>query len=217
MEEIKYTLLTDGTSDKALINIINWLFNDLIPEMPIQSQFADLSRLPDPPRSIDLKMSKAVEHYPCDILFVHRDAEKSDKETFDLRCKEIQDNFNKTDIEDAKLVKVIPVRMTETWLLIDIEAIKLASGNRKENKNLKLPSIHQLENHSSAKSTLHSLIKQASGLKGRRFDKLNIRHAVHLVAENISDFSVLRNLTAFNTFEKEVKDVLEELGVIQDN
>jgi hypothetical protein len=217
MEEIKYTLLTDGMSDKALMNIINWLFNDLIPDMPIQSQFADLSRLPDPPRSIDLKMSKAIEHYPCDILFVHRDAEKSDNETFGLRCKEIQENFNKADANDTKLVKIIPVRMMETWLLIDVEAIKFASGNRYGTKNLRLPSIQQLENHSSAKTTLHTLIKQASGLKGRRLDKFNIRHAVHLVAENISDFSVLRNLNAFKSFETDVKDVLVKLGTIQNN
>jgi len=219
MDEIRYTLLSDGLSDKTLMNIIDWLFNDLVPNMPVQPQFADLTRLPDPPRAdrIDLRISKAIEYYPCDIIFVHRDAERTDKETYEIRRGEIQENFDKIVVDDSKLVKIIPVRMMETWLLIDIEAIKIASGNRNGKENLKLPAINQLENHSTPKETLHDLIKQASGLKGRRLDKLNVGHAIHLVAENISDYNILRRLNAFKTFEKEVKNVLMELGAIQEN
>jgi hypothetical protein len=217
MDEIRYTLLADGSSDRALTNIINWLFNDLIPYVPIQSQFADLTRLPESPQNdrMDLKILKAIEVYPCDILFVHRDSEKTDKETFDLRCKEIDENFEKAEINDIKLVKIIPVRMTETWLLIDTDAIKLASGNRYGKMNLRLPNNNQLENLAESKTTLHSLIKQASGRKGRRLDKLNVRQAVHLVAENISDFSPLRKLNAFKTFETELTKVLEGFNLNQ--
>jgi hypothetical protein len=46
MKEIRYTLITDGSSDRALISILTWLLIELGVNIPIQSAWADLARLP---------------------------------------------------------------------------------------------------------------------------------------------------------------------------
>lgn len=216
MNEIKYTFLSDGRSDKALMNIIDWLFSQLLPQVPVQKQFADFSFIPKPPPNdrLDLRILKALELYPCDIVFVHRDAESSRLDDFQSRLTQIQESYELTNQYGAisKLVKVVPIRMMEAWLLIDEYAIKMASGNRNNRMDLNLPSVTRLETIPDPKKMLDDLIKGASGLHSRRLDKLNVREAVHRVAENIDDFSRLRQLSAFNRFENELIRVLEELN-----
>lgn len=215
MNEIKYTLLSDGRSDKALMNIIDWLFSQLLPQVPVQKQFADFSFIPKPPPNdrLDLRILKALELYPCDIVFVHRDAESSRQDDYQSRLIQIQESYDRTNQFGAmsKLVKVVPVRMMEAWLLINEYAIKMASGNRNNRMDLNLPPIIRLETIPDPKKMLDDLIKGASGLHSRRLDKLNVREAVHRVAENIDDFSKLRQLSAFIRFEEDLRKVLLEL------
>jgi len=99
--------------------------------------------------------------------------------------------------------------MIETWLLINTDAIKKAAGNRNYKDNINLPAIKRLESIPNPKETLHELLKKTSGLKGRRLKNFNVHYAVHLVAENIKDYSPLRDLTAFKEFEKDLKEAVE--------
>jgi hypothetical protein len=87
MKECRLTLLTDGISDRALIPPITWLLHEKLPRVPIQIQWADLARLPRPPKELDGKIKAALDLYPCDVLLVHRDAEG---ESRNKRVGEIQ-------------------------------------------------------------------------------------------------------------------------------
>jgi Domain of unknown function (DUF4276) len=211
MREIRYTLLCDGTSDKALIPIISWLIRDLLPDVSVQSQYADfgLLRKPPPLSALDQRMEKAVSLYPCDILFVHRDAEK---DSFESRKNEILKFFQKINTTfSEKFVPVVPVRMMETWLLIDEDAIKKAAGNRNYAPKIDLPKSKNLESISEPKDYLHDLLKKVSGLKGRRLENLKVSQTVHIIADSIEDYSQLRELQAFKQLENDVKKVLKEL------
>ncbi len=142
-------------------------------------------------------------NFPFNILFIHRDAEKTDNRMIEQRAAEI-----KKELEPGLLgitVCVIPVKMMETWLLIQSEAIKRAAGNRNYKGEINLPALNRLENESQPKILLHQLLKDVSGLKGRNMKKFNPEAAVHLVAEYIEDFSPLRNLDAFLAFEADLK------------
>ena len=214
MREIRYTLLCDGSSDKALIPILSWLLNDLLPNVSLQAQYADFGRLrlPPPLSALDQRIEKAVALYPCDILFVHRDAEK---DPFQKRKNEIlkfHQKINNTFTE--KLVPVVPVRMMETWLLIDEKAIKVAAGNRNYNKNIVLPSTQNLESLPNPKDHLYNLLKEVSELKGRKLQNLKVSQSVHLIADFIEDYSQLRQILAFQELEKDVIVVLTELGFV---
>ena len=144
MSEITYTLLSDGTSDKALLPIIECPLHQHFPDLIVQRQWADLSRLPKPPKTLTKRIEKAILFYPCDCIFVHRDAEK---QSLLERQYEIEDAWRRVskEIITRTMVGVIPVRMTEAWLLIDEQAIRTASGNPSGRQAINLPSIRSLE------------------------------------------------------------------------
>jgi hypothetical protein len=209
MDTIKYTLIADGGSDKVLMRVIKWLLDDLYPKIPNEGVFADFRKAKLPPETIKEKVAKSQEYYPFDVLFYHRDAEKRDRSMLETRTNEVKTELS-TDILE-KTIFVIPIKMMETWLLIDENAIKKAAGNRNYKEKITLPSIKKLEKESNPKILLHSLLRNVSNLKGRNLKKFNVHQAVHLVAENIENFNILRKLDAFKAFEKELKTVMKSV------
>ena len=210
MNKLTYTLLTDGSSDRVLIHIINWLLNDLLPYLPVQGNYADFSALKNPPPigKLDQRIETAITLYPCDIIFVHRDSET---QAVEIRETEIRSFWEKTDHGlHLTMIPLIPVRMTEAWLLIDTNAIKIAAGNRNFREDLALPRFNRLEDEPDPKMYLFNLIRRASDLRGRSLDKLRVHSTTHIVAETIRDYSPLRNLSAFQHFEGLVKQTLQD-------
>lgn len=207
LNEIRYTLLSDGLSDKALMPVIDWTISKIRPDLLVQGNHANLSLLRIPPKDLSQRMRKALELYPCDLLFVHRDGEG---EPFSNRQLEIE--RAKLALGGGQLVvEVIPVRMMETWLLIDAQAIKTAAGNPNAHHNVVLPKPNTLEKIPDPKAILQDHLRRASGLKGRQLDKFNVGRAIHLVAENIIDFSLLNGLSAYNAFVQKLDTVLSVL------
>lgn len=208
MNELKYTLIADGSSDMTLLRIIKWSLDDLYPKLSNDGSFADFRNIQEPPKRLADKVRTAKLYYPFDILFVHRDAESTNSRLITQRCQEVNAELQEEDID--KTICIVPIKMMETWLLIDEVAIKKAAGNRNYRGSINLPSLRILERESQPKELLHTLLREASGKKGRNLKKFNIDKAVHLVAENIEDFSPLRNLVAFRVFEEELKSVVDK-------
>lgn len=210
MKEINYTLIADGSSDNALLSIIKWLLDNLYPTIPNKGAYADFRGIRNPPPKGDIpgQIEAAKIYYPFHILFYHRDAETTRTGSVEVRKNEILRDLAEA-IRD-KIICVVPVKMMETWLLIDEEAIKKAAGNRNYSDRIGLPKLQSLENLTQPKEFLHELLKRVGGRKGRNLKRFNVHEAVHLVAENIEDFSPLRNLEAFALFEQDVKTILEK-------
>ena len=206
MKEIRYTLLTDGSSDKTLIPILSWLFYQHCPEYAIQPEWADLGRLPIPPKILSERIIKSVELYPCDLLFVHRDAERISREE---RASEIRQTLAK--IAHPPVVCVVPVRMTEAWLLFDEMAIRKAVGNPNGNQPLELPVIHTIESLSDPKKILHDLLRTASGhVSRRRLNRLSVGKLAFRVTRLISSFMPLLELAAFRNLEEELLEIIAD-------
>ena len=203
MKEIRFTLLADGTSDRALMPILEWLLNQHFPNLITEGAFADFRFLPCPPQRnrLDLRINKAIDLFPCDILFIHRDAENI---PWEKRHEEISSVLKDTVVQGTKPIPVIPVKMTEAWLLFDESAIKTASGNRR-GPTLSLPSLKKVDTLPDPKEVLIKALKDASGLSGRRLARFDERSAVTRVAELIDDFSPLRALEAFRKLEIDIK------------
>lgn len=195
MTVVRYTLISDGSSDETLLPILNWLTRQHLGLEP-QGAWADFRRLNNPPSRLSQQIVMAIKLYPCEILFIHRDAEREPRQ---IRVEEI----NQAVIESATAqrsvshVAVIPVRMTEAWLLLDERAIRLAAGNPNGRMPLEMPSIDRLESLPDPKENLFRCLRVASGLRGRRLDQFRAHQKRHLVADHISDFSPLQRLSAF--------------------
>ena len=207
MKSIRYTLLTDGSSDKALLPILNWVLKAAGVTIPIQSEWADLTRL-RPFKRLSEKLKWTIELYPCELLFVHRDAER---EPLSSRVAEIRAAVQECAAEIKSIppyVCVVPVRMQEAWLLFDEAAIRKAAGNPNGRILLSLPSLSDVEELPNPKHDLEEILRVASELSRRRRLKLNTRFLRSRVVENIDNFEPLRRLTAFQALEAEVQTVL---------
>src|SRR5689334_24045405 len=82
----------------------------------IQGEWADLRQMRHPPAGLTARIGKAVELYPCELLFVHRDAEGV---PYDSRRNEVREAVTTAvfeGIQPPASVCVIPVRMQEAWL-----------------------------------------------------------------------------------------------------
>ena len=172
--------------------------------------WADLRRLRRPPGDFASRVERAVELFPCDLLFVHRDAEGEPRER---RVEEIESALAGVASWDrGRTVAVVPERMTETWLLIDEAALRKAAGNPRGSVPLSMPAVQQLEGLPDPKKTLHELLRTASGSTGRRLRNFNVNQAVHGVAAAILDYSPLTRLSAFRALEQDVGQIVTQKG-----
>ncbi|MFN4145546.1 MAG: hypothetical protein ACK4GN_06965 [Runella sp.] len=160
----------------------------------------------NPPKTLTEKILITIDFYNSpDWIFIHRDAENI-TDPIITRTIEIESAISAANIQNPPIhVKIIPIKMSEAWLLIDTEAIRRAAANPNGKVDIQLPSINRLETLSNPKDELFSLLKKASGLTGRRLEKFNVHHARYLVAQYIQDFNVLNNLTGYRHFIEQIE------------
>lgn len=210
MKEIRYTLVSEGSSDRALLPILNWLLRQHTAGYAIQAEWAELRHLPRPPKGLAEKIQMGLDLYPCDVLFVHRDA---DREAYSTRVTEIRRALSQVDEWDIeRSIPVIPVRMTEVWLLINESALRHAAGNPNGRQQLEIPSLNRLEQLADPRQVLHQLLKDASELSGRRLKRFPVETRVLRITQFVDDFSLLRALEAFRNLEQNVTQVVRDQG-----
>jgi hypothetical protein len=161
---------------------------------------------------LERKIGAALDLYPCDLLFIHRDAEKQPRED---RISEIQQAVRRlsSDLFTSKpYACVVPIRMTEAWFLFDELSIRRAAGNPAGGGILSLPPLSKTEALPDPKQVLHDLLRAATELPFRRLKKFSTAQACYRLAELIDDFSPLRRLSAFASLETDVQSIIQAAG-----
>ena len=176
---LRATLVTDGTSDVVLLPVLQWLMRQLTPE-DFEIRWADPRAFPERPRSLAERLNVAIQEYPCQLLFVHRDAERQDP---GVRYREIE-AANRTG---RSHVCVVPVRMQEAWLLHDEAALREAAGRPTGTEELGLPPAHRWDRLADPKKVLYEALRFANGAKGRRAKSFRPGRAAHRLADIITD------------------------------
>jgi hypothetical protein len=204
MEPLKHTLVSEGTTDANLIPIINWTLREAAGVVRADGIRAELWRLPRRQRSLADRIKSAMEFFPCDVLFVHRDAERYRPA---VRHREIHEAVNIATNAGLRVpaVALVPVRMLEAWLLFNEDAIRNAAGNPNGTTELNLPALKRIESRPDPKGDLREALIIASELQGRRRKKFNASHALWRIVDFIEDFSPLRQLPAFGAFEDTIR------------
>lgn len=200
--DIRFTLVGDGPFDSALMPVIFWVLRQSALAENFAGAFADPSRLPKLSAGLPARLAAAISLYPCNLLFVHRDAEGQGRSN---RLSEIRSAAASISI---RFVPIIPIRMTEAWLLVSDAAIRRAAGNPNGKVPLNLPAHQKLESMPDPKRELHQALLTASMLSGRQLRRFDQRASARRVAELIGDFSQLRNLSAFRAFEADLSETL---------
>lgn len=210
------TLVADGSSDSLLKPILEWLLSQHLPAgATLNIQVPEWGRLPlpNPVRTLPEKLLAARIFFPATVYFLHRDAEKNG--TWAARSEEIDQAAQRALPQATPYVRIVPVQMTETWLLHHEAAIREAAENPNGRSQLTLPSPQALESLRDAKSHLLGILREASGLTGRRRKKFeaNERRRLHRLAELQQErgFAILRALPAFQALEQEIINLVDLL------
>ena len=212
MPSITITLVAEGSADRALIPVIQWLAEDA--NISAKVTYPSLGWNQEKLSSMADKITTAIRMEQCNILCIHRDANGAG---INARKQEILSAVNEAKRKAGPRafqfpmgVCVIPVRETEAWFLIDKDAICQAAAAPK-GTSVQLPTVGNIENILQPKEHLHEMLKKASGASGRRLKKFRPQERVHRIAELIGDYSPLRALSAFQEFEKDFRAACEKL------
>jgi len=189
---LSVALIGDGKTDEMLWPIVRWSLQDRYgDELPLRFT-GFVNRAARRPR---IAVDEVIRRFAPELIVFHRDAEGQDPQ---IRREEIPDLVD--------VVPVVPVRMTEAWLLIDAAAIANAADNPNFS-GLKMPELDRLEHIPDPKSVLESLLVQASDLAGprrrKRFSR-DLTARVGAVADYIESYAPLRALSAFVRFEADL-------------
>lgn len=201
----KITLLCDGTSDLCIIDILNWVIDENLSDERFQINAAR-ELIPAHGRLRD-RLKKVEQNHEPDIIICHRDSEDNQPEH---RLQEIEAETKAANLT-TPVIRAVPVRMIESWLLFDSNAIRCAASNRNGNQRLTLPRFNSIETLPDPKSVLFDSLRIASGLPPQRLSRFNVHAARHRIPAFVSDFSPLRALPSFSRFEEELIQTVREL------
>jgi hypothetical protein len=205
MKRVSATLVTDGSSDMLLAPLIELLF-DAHTDLAYQVKCAQ--GLPPVSSGLQARIDSALELFPCDFLFVHRDAEGIEAT---IRQQEIETNWLNSR-KTAILICIVPVRMTEAWLIASEGPIRSAVGNPNGSAALGLPASKDIESLPDPKTVLFAALKAASGLSAMRKRRFRPQQFRHRVSELIDDLTPLRKLASFQHLETQVHLQLQSLN-----
>ncbi|MEY4977776.1 MAG: hypothetical protein RLZZ352_46 [Pseudomonadota bacterium] len=198
-------LITDGSSDQALIPLLSTLLEALLPE----TGFVPPQWVPPAGRkTLAHKIAYAldIENFQFDILFVHRDAEN---EAADKRVEEIQKAL---PTGRHPVICVVPVKMTEAWLLTSESAIKQAVGNPRSTAKLELPALSKIAS-CDAKLVLDEALTLATERNARRRGQFKPSAYRRLVAECTTDLTALRKISSFQQLETDLIHLLKQKNI----
>lgn len=186
--QLTWSVLADGGTDRMLVPIIQWAIHRLDPAVEIlEPQFRKRRR----------SIGEELEKYSTGsmLVFVHRDAENV---TLEERLREFD------DITRQDVVPVVPVQMSEAWILFNGTAIALAAGS--SSAEVSTPSVAELlEGIRDPKARLDDLLVEAAGRPTGRRGKVFRRSIVERrvsVAGYISDYAPLERVPAFASFQE---------------
>ena len=210
---IRFLLICEGPSDAALTQpirrlLLKWGYTD--PEGVSWTrgrQLADKIRL-------------GLEHSrDCNLLLVHRDADAAYNSRIagpSTRQSEIETAIEAVGYQGA-WVGIIPVRTTETWLILEEQAIRAVVGRPQGNTPLQLPPPHRVEYESNPKTTLSDALVVASGASGRRLRKLrrDIPQLRRRLLEDLQVCGTLDQVPSWIRFKESLLGALEHIRKLE--
>ena len=155
---MRILLVCEGSSDVALLPHIQKLIAQHTRSEPDGASWHQGRRLADKIRD---GLQRRGEY---DLLFVHRDADNAGAAA---RYGEISAAVASVEYAGPR-VGIVPVRMMESWLLLDEAAIRRAAGNPLGETPIALPPPGRIEQISDPKAMLETALLQARGNRGRR-------------------------------------------------
>lgn len=168
------------------------------------------------PLSEKVKQGLELSDSP-DLLFIHGDADDDHNTATagpEKRYEEIVRAVQSTSHSD-RYVRIVPVHMTEAWLLVNPSEIRRVAGKPKGRCNLYLPAVQTIERLADPKTLLKEILSRAGSPKGRRrkkdFKERFGEHRRQLI-ENLPVGGSLEYLDSWVQFRDDTITALQALG-----
>ncbi len=160
--------ICEGSSDQALAEIIETLF--LERDLDVRLTVPPFERLTQRiSKGLDARVRAALRltNGKTDLIVIHRDSDNTGRAH---RLTEMTTAMA-AEAPGTPLLPIIPVRMTEAWLLLDEKEIRQVAGNPKGRARLDLPRGNAIERVADPKTVLRDCLLTASETTGRRRDR----------------------------------------------
>ena len=223
MKSLVMALLAEGSTDNRFLNsiaqrtasrILNLKSMSVVdvPELQIISPRATGSQ-------VDRILYAAQAAHGHHLLLVHADADaRTFKTAWSERIEpglfEIREAHKRGTPVCDRIVPVIPIRMTESWMLADPDALVAVIGTSVSPRELSLPNKpSQVETIAHPKTKLQEVLNVAVGGSSRRRRAREIGRIYEPLARGI-DIERLARVPAFRKFQKDLTQALRELHFI---
>lgn len=158
--------------------------------------------------------SKAAKYH---VLIVHADADHPTREKALL--ERFQPGYRLVQQAEEKICKnllpIIPVRMTEAWMLADHEAMQDVLETALRVQELGLPSkARQVESDPDPKHTLRQIMQRACAERSRRHRAVDLRSLYAPLARRIN-LERLGNVPSYKQFVKDLTETLKILNLVE--
>jgi hypothetical protein len=200
--------LGEGSSDDGITAHIERIAGEC--GLTIAMTAPDMGLLPLDDRSVLGKL-EAIKKIggEYDLLVIHRDRDNSTREA---RVAEIMAAVGAA-MPETLCVPVIPVRMTEAWLVLDEKLIRMVAGNPNGRVPLPMPDPGKAERIADPKDLLKELLVTASELTGRKRRIFQSRFPYHRkqVLERLDPYGTVRYLESWRAFDSDLRAMFETL------
>ncbi|WP_371785229.1 hypothetical protein [Streptosporangium subroseum] len=200
--------MAEGSSDLPLADLVESLF--VARGVTLRLSKPDFSLLNKVPKDVRSRVTAGMKllRDPVDLVVVHRD---SDNVGHEVRRIEIENAVLEAGV-DSSVMPVIPVRMTEAWLLLDEDGIRQVAGNPRGRQDLRLPKAHEVEDVADPKHLLKECLIKAADVTGRRHDRITKRFPQHRrqLLERLDCTGPLSGLPSWKRLVADVDTVVEQ-------
>ena len=208
-------LYTEGNTDvRFLTNIVQRTFENICSECQRELEVLDVQNI-DISKSIFsesvINASRKGNEFGMMILCVHTDADdKTDTNVYQNKINPALNALDECDETICKhIVPIIPVQMTESWMLADKKLLKEVIGTTKSDSDLQ---IHKLpETYANPKEAIETAIRIASQEQARRRRRdLKIGELYQLIGQRLA-IEELKKIPSYVKFQNNIREVLRKM------
>ncbi|BAP56060.1 hypothetical protein THII_1763 [Thioploca ingrica] len=159
---------------------------------------------------------KGKEEYGITLICLHTDAdEATHQRAFETKIIPARNALNeKNEQAYCKIaVPIVPVQMTEAWMLADKELLKSEIGTNKSNSDL---GIHrEPETIADPKDTIKNAIRIAKEnlTKQKRGKGLDISDLYQIIGQKLA-LSKLDRISSYQEFKNNLRDAFKQLNLL---
>jgi hypothetical protein len=165
----------------------------------------------------DYIVQAACQAVDCHALIVHADAddrtsESAMRERYQPGYQQVQQMREHGEQICKHLLPLIPIQMTEAWMLADQETLlQRVIGTSMNAQSLGLPTrMRQIEADANPKSTFNQAVQRAYQHRSRRHRNIDVTPYYESLAQQIK----LERLLLLSSYQQFVQDLTDSLKVL---